>query len=269
MGRTSGRPALSRGARVFPRGAPGVAATSGRSGGWRCPGCARHPGTSQGGVNPEVRPKKKKKCSVFMIFGLFWLTFAWCVSDFAVFGSVFQKKSRDGGTSGCPWGRAARGASPPRATGRIAVPGVIPTSGTTPAGAPEMHPTPPRAGVVVHRTSVVLCRLKVVVLVGNRCFRGRRVMSGELGQVRTQDCILHLGCVVDPSSCATGLSHRGESRGRARSLHPCSAPLTVPFSRPPGPRQPPSLAPAAGSSELPARGARRPGSGAAVALAAV
>ena len=36
-----------------------------------------------------------------------------------------------------------------------------------------------------------------------------------------------------------------------------------------GPRQPPSLAPAAGSSELPVRGARRPGSGAAVALAAV
>ena len=59
MGCTSGRPALSRGARVFSRGAPGVAATSGRSGGWRCPGCARHPGTSQGGVNPEVRPKKK------------------------------------------------------------------------------------------------------------------------------------------------------------------------------------------------------------------
>ena len=60
VGCTSGRPALSRGARVFPRGAPGVAATSGRSGGWRCPGCARHPGTSQGGVNPEVRPKKEK-----------------------------------------------------------------------------------------------------------------------------------------------------------------------------------------------------------------
>ena len=36
-----------------------------------------------------------------------------------------------------------------------------------------------------------------------------------------------------------------------------------------GPRQPPLLAPIAGSSELPVRGARRPGSGAAVALAAV
>jgi hypothetical protein len=59
---------------------------------------------------------------------------------------------------------------------------------------------------------------KVVVLVGNRCFRGRRVMSGELGQVRTQDCILHLDCVVDPSSRATGLRHRGESRDRARPL---------------------------------------------------
>ena len=53
-----------------------------------------------------------------------------------------QKKSRGGGTSGCPWGRAARGASPPRATGRVAVPGVIPTSGTTPAGAPEVHHPP-------------------------------------------------------------------------------------------------------------------------------
>ena len=103
VGRTSGRPALSRGARVFPRGAPGVAATSGRSGGWRCPGCARHPGTSQGGVNPEVRPKKKK-CSVFMIFGLFWLTFACCVSDFAVFGSVFQKKIPRWGHLGLPLG---------------------------------------------------------------------------------------------------------------------------------------------------------------------
>ena len=47
-------------------------------------------------------------------------------------------------------------------------------------------------------------------------------MSGELGQVRTRDCILHLDlhldCVVDPSSCATGLRHRGESRDRARPL---------------------------------------------------
>ena len=68
MGRTSGRPALSRGARVFPRGAPGVAATSGRSGGWRCPGCARHPGTSQGGVNPEVRPKKNVRFYDFWSF---------------------------------------------------------------------------------------------------------------------------------------------------------------------------------------------------------
>ena len=76
--------------------------------------------------------------SVFMIFGLFWLAFACCVSDFAVLGSVSPKiKSRGGGISGCLWGRAARGASPPRATGRVAVPGVIPTSGTTPA-APEI-----------------------------------------------------------------------------------------------------------------------------------
>ena len=44
------------------------------------------------------------------------------------------------------------------------------------------------------------------------------MMSGELGQVRTQDCILHLDCVVDPSSRATGLRHRGESRDRARPL---------------------------------------------------
>ena len=56
-----------------------------------------------------------------MIFGLFWLTFACCVSDFAVFGSVFpKKKARGGGTSGCPWGRVARGASPPRASIRAA-----------------------------------------------------------------------------------------------------------------------------------------------------
>ena len=100
VGCTSGSAALSRGARVFPRGAPGVAATSGRSGGWRCPGCARHPGTSQGGVNPEVRPKK---CSVFMVFGLFWLTFTCCVSDFLPLWVRFsKKKSRGGGTSGCP-----------------------------------------------------------------------------------------------------------------------------------------------------------------------
>ena len=63
---------------------------------------------------------------------------------------------------------------------------------------------------------------KMVVLVGNRCFRGRRVMPGELGQVRTRDCILHLDlhldCVVDPSSYAIGLRHRGESRDRARPL---------------------------------------------------
>ena len=83
-----------------------------------------------------------------MTFGLFWLTFASCVSDFACLGSVFPRFSRGAPTSGCPGGRAARAVSPPRATGRVAVPGVIATSGTTPAGAPEVRPmaTPPRLG---------------------------------------------------------------------------------------------------------------------------
>ena len=112
--------------------------------------------------------------------------------------------------------------------------------------------------------------MKVVVLVGNRCFRGRRVMSGELGQVRTRSA----SCISTCISIVLWIHPRAlpgyaieASPGIAPG--PCSAPLAVPFSRPPGPRQPPSLAPAAGSSELPARGARRPGSGAAVALAAV
>ena len=62
VGRTSGRPALSRGGRVSSRGAPGVAATSGRSGGWRC---------------PRWRPGRRKNVRFYaMIFGLFWLIFA-------------------------------------------------------------------------------------------------------------------------------------------------------------------------------------------------
>ena len=111
---------------------------------------------------------------------------------------------------------------------------------------------------------------KVVVLVGNRCFRRRRVMSGELGQVRTRSA----SCISTCISIVLWIHPRAlpgyaieASPGIAPG--PCSAPLAVPFSRPPGPRQPPPLAPAAGSSELPTRGARRPGSGAAVALAAV
>ena len=39
-----------------------------------------------------------------MIFGLFWLTFACCVSDFAVFGSVFPKKIPRWGHLGLPLG---------------------------------------------------------------------------------------------------------------------------------------------------------------------
>ena len=38
-------------------------------------------------------PAEKEKMSVFVVVGLFWLTFECCVSDFAVLGSVFQKKS--------------------------------------------------------------------------------------------------------------------------------------------------------------------------------
>ena len=53
VGRTSGRPTLSRGARVFPRGAPGVAATSGGRARGAAPGCARHPGTTPGSAIPR------------------------------------------------------------------------------------------------------------------------------------------------------------------------------------------------------------------------
>ena len=59
---------------------------------------------------------------------------------------------------------------------------------------------------------------KVVVLVGNCCFRGRRVMSGDAPPSANASCNLHLDCVVDPPACATGFRHRGESRGRARFL---------------------------------------------------
>ena len=58
MGCTSGSAALSRGARVFPRGAPGVAATSGRSGAWRCPGVRPSPRDVARQRYPEVRPEK-------------------------------------------------------------------------------------------------------------------------------------------------------------------------------------------------------------------
>ena len=51
------------------------------------------------------------------------------VSDFAWFGSGFPFPPPD----------APRGESPPRATGRGAVPGVVATSGTPPAGHPEVH----------------------------------------------------------------------------------------------------------------------------------
>ena len=59
--------------------------------------------------------------------------FACCFSDFP----------RGVPTSGYPGGRAARGVCP-RASGRVAVPGVvIATSGTTPAGHPKVPPRPP------------------------------------------------------------------------------------------------------------------------------
>ena len=71
-------------------------------------------------------------------------TFACCVSGFACFGSVSPKLPRGALTSGCPGDRAARGVSPHRATERVAVPGVIATSGTPPAaGHPEVRPNPP------------------------------------------------------------------------------------------------------------------------------
>ena len=105
-GCTSGRPALS-----VPR-CPGVSpAGRSRGPGWpppragracgAAPGCARHPGTSPGGVNPEVQPGG---VSVFMSFGLFWLTFA-CLLWFCRFGfGFFQKKNPRRGHLGLPLG---------------------------------------------------------------------------------------------------------------------------------------------------------------------
>ena len=59
------------------------------------------------------RAERNEILSVFMIFGLFWLTFACCVSDFACFGSVFQKNPE---------------VPPPRAAPGVALPRVCPTS---------------------------------------------------------------------------------------------------------------------------------------------
>ena len=142
-------------ARVVPR-CPGVSPGRSRGGRHLGPRAGRARGAARGApVTPgrrqaalsEVRPKKKRKRNVrFKEFWSFLANFCLLCGWFYRFWFGFsKKKSRGAPTSGCPWGRAARGASPPRATGRVAVPGVIPTSGTTPAaGAPEVHPTPPR-----------------------------------------------------------------------------------------------------------------------------
>ena len=80
MGRTSGSAALSRGARVFARGAPGgVAATSvgpvGRAGG-AARGVPATPGRRQAALIPgcaQVRRPENKKCP----FLWFWVYFVY------------------------------------------------------------------------------------------------------------------------------------------------------------------------------------------------
>ena len=64
--------------------------------------------------------------SVFMIFGLFWLTFAFLLVILPGLVRFFQL-SPD----------FPRGVSPPRATGRVALPEVSPPSGSKPDGDPE------------------------------------------------------------------------------------------------------------------------------------
>ena len=135
--RTSGggRPALSRGARVFSRGGPGVAATSGRSGGWRC---------------PRWRPGKEEKIALFVLVGLFWLILAFLLVilpgravwfGFPNFFPDFPRGVSPPRTSGDQACRRARG---DRHLGHVA-----------PAGAPEVRPTPPPPGVVVRNTLVI------------------------------------------------------------------------------------------------------------------
>ena len=68
--------------------------------------------------------RKNAFLSVFMIFGLFWLTFVCCVSDFACFGSFFSKN--------CPempslW--AAPGVALPEVRPHLGRPGVSPCPG--------------------------------------------------------------------------------------------------------------------------------------------
>ena len=124
----SGRPALSRGARVFPWGAPGVAvtATSGRSGAWRCPGV--RPST-RGVVRqryPERGDEAKKNVRFLMVFGLFLLTFACCVVLVIL---PFLVRFFQIPTPEVPPPRAAPGAALPEVRPHLGRPGVSPCPG--------------------------------------------------------------------------------------------------------------------------------------------
>ena len=117
--------------------------------GWPPPRAGRAGGAARGGG------QENKKHVRFYDFWSFLANFCLFVSDFAWFGSVFPTFSRF-------FPRCVPRCVPTSGDRRVAVPGVIATSGTTPAGAPEVRPPPPHPGVVVRRTPVVLKDLSVI-----------------------------------------------------------------------------------------------------------
>ena len=125
-GCTSGRPALS-----VPR-CPGVPpAGRSRGPGWpppragracgAAPGCACHPGTSQGGVNPEVQPGGDVR---FYEFWSFLANFCLPVVVLPFWVRFFPKKKTEGGAP-----RAAPGAALPEVRPHLGRPGVSPCPG--------------------------------------------------------------------------------------------------------------------------------------------
>ena len=130
VGRTSGAPRCPEVPGCFLGALPG----------WPPPRAGRAGGAARGGG----QGKRKKKIR-FYDFWSFLANFCLFVSDFAWFGSVFPKFSRF-------FPRCVPRCVPTSGDRRVAVPEVIATSGATPAGAPEVRPTPPLPGVVVRRT---------------------------------------------------------------------------------------------------------------------